>query len=92
MQESGEEGWILLPPFLLSGCDAYASEIIPFGVTGYKRIRSSGSSGIFGVFGYGFYSFSNSLQFRGKRYQWYQSDSFLGLRMAFQEFTRHNFV
>ena len=25
------------------------------------------------IFGYTFYSFSNSLEFRVKRYQWYQS-------------------
>jgi hypothetical protein len=67
------EGGILLPPFSLSSCDAYTFAIIRFVLAGYKRIRSSE---FFGFFGYSFYSFSYSLEFDVKRYQWYQCNVF----------------
>jgi hypothetical protein len=57
----GGEGGILLPPLLLSGCDAYTSVIITFVCAGYRRIRSSATVSIVRWI------------FRVKRYQWYQS-------------------
>jgi hypothetical protein len=45
-RKSGGEGGILLPPLLLSGCDAYTSVIIIFVCAGYKRIRSSATVSI----------------------------------------------
>jgi hypothetical protein len=45
---SGGEGRILLPPLLLSGCDAYTSVIIPCVCAGYKRIRCSATARIGG--------------------------------------------
>jgi hypothetical protein len=54
---------ILLPPFLLSACDAYTSTIILCVLAGLQANS---------IFGYSFYSFPYSLEFRGKRYQWYQ--------------------
>ena len=47
----GESG-ILLPPFLLSSCDAYTSVIIPCLLTSYKRIRSSATVSIVSLTAY----------------------------------------
>ena len=46
LKKSGGEGGILVPPFLLSSCDAYTSTIIPCVLVGYKQIRSSATVSI----------------------------------------------
>jgi hypothetical protein len=60
---SGERG-ILLSPLLLSDCDAYTSATIPCVLCGLQANP---------IFDHSLFSFPCSLDFRVKRYQWYQS-------------------
>lgn len=60
----GGEGGILVPRFLLSACDPYTYATVPGFFSGLQANA---------ILGYRFYSFSYSLQFCGKWYQWYQS-------------------
>ena len=56
------DGGILLPPFLLSSCDAYTSPI----TLCFSELQVNP------FFGHSFYSFPYSLEFRVKRYHWFQ--------------------